>query len=72
MALHRTAYFLAYRRCQRGERGCEGLHGHRDGLWYSPEQREKSQGELHEQRDSRFGTAELMRALESIEVSAAP
>lgn len=63
----RTAYFLAYRRCRRGDQGCEGLHGHRDGLWYSPEQWEKIQGELHERRDPGFDTAELMRALESIE-----
>ena len=64
--LRRTAYFLAYRRCQRGTWECKGLHGHRDGLWYSAEVWEREEAECHEKEVSPFDTGELMKALEAI------
>lgn len=64
--LRRAAYFLAYRRCGRGESGCKGLHGHVDGLWYSPEEWEEKEGAFHERKDSRFDMSEMMKALDEI------
>lgn len=63
--LRRTAYFLAYRRCEHGTRECKGLHGHRDGLWHSPEEWEECEGAMHEE-NSACPTDELTKALKAI------
>lgn len=64
--LRRTAYFLAYRRCDRVNRECKGLHGHRDGLWYSPEEWEEREGAMLEKEESACPTDELTEALKAI------
>lgn len=73
--LRRTAYFLAYRRCEgHPDARCQGLHWHSngvrsDGLWYASKEWEKTEGERFEESEhSPFQMKSVMKALEGIEL----
>lgn len=68
--LRRTAYFLAYRRCDgEPDNRCQGLHWHRNGLWYAPKEWERAEGERFEENDDApFQMKSVMKALEGIEL----
>lgn len=68
--LRRTAYFLAYRRCDDCHdptRG--GLHWHdRDGMWYCPKEWEQAEGCRFEDLGESSEMTELMKALDSVKL----